>query len=108
MSEKRPRLKILPAIACSCIVASLLPWWSERLLIVPPTRVEQSVFTIGVPWSPWFERVKEKKENPDKTVIYSTKTTYFPISLSAAAGAVGVILLIAAWCVRPAKPQPSP
>jgi hypothetical protein len=100
MSQRRTTFQVLRILGCVCIVISLIPWWSQRLLTVPPARIEQDVFTVGVPWGPWIERVKEKKENADDTVTYSTRTTYFPISLSAGLSALGVILLIVGWRMR--------
>ena len=98
--------KILLAIGGFCRAASLLPGWSTRVLDIPPTRVEQNVFSIGIPGWPWFERVKEKKVEPD-LVTYTNRQAYYLVCPSSLSGVVGVSLLIVAWRRRPAAQRPA-
>ena len=98
--------KILLAIGGFCLVASLFPWWTKSVTTTGPLVVDQEVFSIGIPGSPWFERGKEKKVEA-ALVTYTTGQAYYPLCLSSVSGVVGVSLLIVAWRWRPAAQRPT-
>ena len=98
--------KIILAIGGFCLVAALFPWWTKTVTVTGPVVVEQEVFTIGIPGSAWFVRLKEKKVEA-ALVTYTTGQTYYPVSPSGASGVVGVSLLIVAWRWRPAAQRPA-
>ena len=106
MNDQGVQRKIFLAISGICLVAFLFPWWSKRSTIIGPLVAEQEVFSFGIPGSPWFERVKEKKVEPGN-VTFSNGQEYSPVCLSSASGVVGVILLIVAWRLRPAAQRPA-
>src|SRR5262245_55902348 len=98
-NQSNPR-KLLMIMGTGCLVLAFLPWWSKRFptassFVVSPTaaKISQSVFTIGIPTSPWFERVNESQENRDGTVVYSNGSAYYPVCLSALLGIAGGVMV---------------
>src|SRR5690349_2904511 len=99
-NHSNPR-KILVIAGSVCFILAFLPWWSKRFptassFVSSPagTKVSQSVFSIGIPTSPWFERVNETQENPDGTVVNSNGSAYYPVCPSTLLGVAGVVMII--------------
>lgn len=91
MNNPAPLRKLLLTIGCVCLVVGLLPWWSTAK---PDTKLERSIFSIGVPIDPWCRFVKEREEKPDGTVTFTTLHEYQVGLLSAFPTLAGVVLLV--------------
>ena len=93
--------KIFVLAGSVCLVLAFLPWWSRRFpmtssFVATPsaTKISQSVFSIGVPPFPWFERINETKENPDGTVVYSNGSALYLACPSTLLGIAGVVMIV--------------
>jgi hypothetical protein len=114
MSDPKTSHKIVVGAGIICLMLAFLPWSSKRS---PATssfvagsvgaKISQTVLTLGIPTSPWFERVKETLENPDGTVVYSDGRTYNAISLSSLLGIAGAVLFVLSRRMKPREQPPA-